>query len=109
MADDMRGRVERQLERETFETLRERKQSYQLSLRSVAGQAVLHDLAQFCRASESTFDPDPRVHALKEGRREVWLRIQEHLDLTPEELFAVKTRRTFNPQVLDDPTEDDNG
>ncbi len=46
---------------------------------------VLADLARFCRANESAFHPDQRVHAVLEGRREVWLRIRQHLDLTPDE------------------------
>lgn len=51
--------------------------------------AVLKDLAAFCRAHETTFHPDPRIHAILEGRREVWLRIQNHLQLTPEQLYAL--------------------
>lgn len=47
---------------------------------------VLDDLAKFCRANQSTFHPDARAHALMEGRREVYLRIQEHLKLTNEQL-----------------------
>lgn len=47
---------------------------------------VLDDLARFCRSQESTFHPDQRVHAVLEGRREVWLRIQAHLNLDLESL-----------------------
>ncbi len=50
---------------------------------------VLKDLAKFCRANDTTFHPDPRTHALLEGRREVWLRIQNHLNLTTEELYQL--------------------
>src|SRR5450631_704605 len=50
---------------------------------------VLKDLARFCRANDSTFHPDPRMHAVLEGRREVWLRIQEHLQLTPAQIYAL--------------------
>jgi len=49
--------------------------------------AVLKDLAKFCRAHDSTFDKDPRSHAILEGRREVYLRIQKYLKLTPDELW----------------------
>jgi hypothetical protein len=52
-------------------------------------QKVLIDLAVFCRANESTFHEDPRAHALAEGRREVWLRIRHHLDLSPEDLLKL--------------------
>jgi hypothetical protein len=48
---------------------------------------VLEDLSRFCRGKESTFHPDPRVHALQEGRREVLLRILDYLTLSPEELL----------------------
>lgn len=50
---------------------------------------VLKDLAQFCRAHRSTFHPDPRVHAMLEGRREVWLRIAQHLNLTEDEIYSL--------------------
>lgn len=50
---------------------------------------VLDDLAKFCRANKSTFHTDARAHALMEGRREVYLRIREHLDLTNEQLFIL--------------------
>lgn len=52
-------------------------------------QDVLMDLAKFCRAYESTFNPDPRVHAMLEGRREVWLRIQENLNLSVDEIYLL--------------------
>lgn len=54
-------------------------------------KVVLKDLAQFCRADRPTFDPDPRIHALLEGRREVWLRISNHLKLSSEQLWELLT------------------
>ncbi|MDE2020402.1 MAG: hypothetical protein KGJ13_08710 [Patescibacteria group bacterium] len=53
-----------------------------------AVETVLKDLAKFCRANRSCFAPDPRLHAVLEGRREVFLRIVEHLNLTPDQLFV---------------------
>lgn len=50
---------------------------------------VLRDLAEFCRANETTYNADPRIHAALEGRREVWLRIQKHLKLSDVELWEV--------------------
>lgn len=50
---------------------------------------VLKDLAKFCRADESTFHQDPRLHAVLEGRREVFLRIQNYLKLTPDQLWEI--------------------
>lgn len=53
------------------------------------GQDVLRDLARFCYAHKSTFYADERAHAVAEGRREVWLRVQNHLRLTDEQLWAL--------------------
>lgn len=52
-------------------------------------EEVLKDLARFCRAHETTFNSDPRAHALAEGRREVWLRIANHLNLSEDELWKL--------------------
>lgn len=71
--------------------IEQRKRAYALTFTGAHGDAVLEDLARFCRANESCFHPDQRVHAVMEGRREVWLRIRQHLDLTEAELFALFT------------------
>lgn len=49
--------------------------------------AVLVDLAKFCRANETTYMKDERLSAVLEGRREVWLRIQNYLNLSSDELL----------------------
>lgn len=54
-----------------------------------AARGVLAELHGFCRANASTFDPDPRTHALLEGRREVWLRICALIHLTDAELLRL--------------------
>ena len=54
-----------------------------------ASHAVLVDLARFCRAQESTFVADDRTMLMLEGRREVWLRIQNYLNLSSDELFEL--------------------
>jgi len=69
--------------------LSQRQRAYKLAFTGVAGDAVLQDLARFCRANQSCFHPDERVSALMEGRREVWLRIMEHLKLTEEQLANI--------------------
>jgi len=66
-----------------------RQHQYRLTFRSPPGEAVLRDLARFCRANESTFHEDARLHAVAEGRREVWLRIQNHLQLSPQDLWRL--------------------
>jgi hypothetical protein len=67
--------------------LRVRRMAYVKTFQGPLADEVLKDLAKFCRAHESTFNPDGRAHALMEGRREVWLRIQNHLQLTDEQLW----------------------
>ena len=67
-----------------FLTLRH--QAYVRTFNGPVAERVLADLARFCRASETAFHPDARVHAVLEGRREVWLRIQKYLRLTPEDI-----------------------
>ena len=53
------------------------------------GEFVLMDLAKFCRANESTYHDDPRKEGVLQGRREVFLRIQHHLRLNPEDLWKL--------------------
>lgn len=69
--------------------LARRRTAYVKTFISPMGEEVLRDLAKFCRAHQSTFHPDERAHAVAEGRREVWLRIQQHLRLTDDELWAL--------------------
>jgi hypothetical protein len=66
-----------------------RRHNYILTFRSAPGQEVLRDLAPFCYANSSTFKPNEREHVLAEGRREVWLRIANHLNMSPEELWRL--------------------
>ena len=66
-----------------------RRTAYVKTFLNPYGDVVLRDLARFCRANASTFHTDARAHAVAEGRREVWLRIQQHLRLTDDELWAL--------------------
>lgn len=72
--------------------LRHRGQAYRRLFQGVHSETVLADLAKFCRANVSTFNPDPRLEGILQGRREVWLRIAQHLNLTEEQL-----QQHFNP------------
>jgi hypothetical protein len=73
--------------------LGDRQRAYQLALKDAAGAAVLADLAVFCRADETCVVPGDRDRTyVLEGRREVYLRIQDHLRLTPEDLVEKYTR-----------------
>lgn len=73
--------------------LGERRYAYQRTFQGPLAEVVLKDLARFCRAHESTFHADPRAHAMAEGRREVWLRVQNHLRLSPERLWELYSGR----------------
>jgi hypothetical protein len=72
---------------EAFDKVRLLHRAYGIAFGQDVVKPVLDDLARFCRAKESTFKPDAREHAVLEGRREVWLRIQRHLEMTPIELL----------------------
>lgn len=65
--------------------------------KSIYVETVLFDLARFCRAHDSTFHSDQRIHAVLEGRREVWLRIMEYLQMTPDEIYELHKIREFIP------------
>ena len=49
-------------------------------------QVILADLREFCHADTPCWDEDARIHAAREGRREVWLRIKSHLNLSDEDI-----------------------
>lgn len=60
------------------------------NLESEAVKTVLEDLAKFCRANETCFNADPRIHAVLEGRREVFLRLMEQVKLTPDHYWEIR-------------------
>ena len=65
-----------------------RRQAYVRVFNGVYSDRVLRDLAGFCRANTSTFHTDPRLEGVLQGRREVWLRITAHLNMTDDELWS---------------------
>lgn len=69
-----------------------RSTAYKRTFSAPDAQIVLADLARYCRAHEPIFHTDPCVAAFLEGRRDVWLRIRSHLDLSEEELFRMSVR-----------------
>jgi len=62
--------------------------SHTFNLESPYVQTVLADLARFCRANKSCFHENERVQAHLEGRREVWLRLMEHINMTSDEFWV---------------------
>lgn len=78
---------------EALKFFSERKTAYQLAFGSAGGRAVLDDLGVFCRARETCVIPGDRDRTyVLEGRREVYLRIRDYLDLTPDQLVALNTK-----------------
>lgn len=59
---------------------------------------VLQDLAKFCRAHESTFHTDPRLAAMLDGRREVWLRISHHLRLSHDQIWDIYGNKSLTKE-----------
>lgn len=79
---------------QALEVLTDCKRAYQTTVGTKrAGEAVLADLAKFCRANENAAVPGDhdRTWALI-GRREVYLYIRDYLDLTPEQLVEKYTK-----------------
>lgn len=71
--------------------LRDRSYAYKkvFDLNDRSARLVLLDLARFCRAHETTFHKDERIHAALEGRKEVWMRIQEYMHLNADQLMEL--------------------
>lgn len=63
--------------------------AYRKTFSGPLAETVLKDLALFCRAHDSTFHDNERVAAKFDGRREVWLRIQEQLRLNDPQLWKL--------------------
>ena len=62
---------------------------------------VLHDLAKFCRAHESTFHTDQRVSDMLNGRREVFLRIAHNLNLSESQLWDLYGNKSIQSEPED--------
>lgn len=81
--------------------IRRRKGDYQTTFLHAHGQRVLMDMAHFARANETcvVLDADNKVDRdrtlVLEGRREMFLRIQQHLNLTSEELAMLYSGQQF--------------
>lgn len=83
---------------QTMEQIRNVRRDFRDTFLTAHGQRVMQDLVQACRGNKTCFHPDPRVHAMLEGRREILLYIQRNINLTPEELFKMYEGRAFNPE-----------
>lgn len=58
-------------------------------------QRVLAFLQEFCFANKTTAQPgiDDFERGVREGRRQVWLYIQRSINLSPEEQFALASKK----------------
>lgn len=78
-------------------TLQQRITAYRQTFRSPPGLTyVLPDIAEFCRAAEEIVPPgitDPFLIGQYVGRHSVWRRINDHLHLNEEELYALALGR----------------
>jgi len=82
-----------------FDFVKRRKHSYQMFKQMEEGKVFMRDLAKFCRANETCVVPgNPVMTNVLEGRREVWLRIQNHLGLATEELMALYAGPEINSE-----------
>lgn len=89
--------------RELLDFLRTRKRNYQLTFNSIHGQEVQRDLARYCRANETCVVVGDRDRSLiLEGRREVWLRIQQQLNLTPQQLATLASGGNYTDGAEND-------
>jgi hypothetical protein len=67
-----------------------RRRAYKAAFSGPEGRKVLADLRRFCRATTPTADiNNVQATYLLEGRREVWCRIQAHLQLTEEDVYTL--------------------
>jgi hypothetical protein len=76
--------------------LPDRVKAYNLTFRHPSGQIVLADLMTFCGTADEAPQTDSQfMQGRAAGRRDVALRVQEHLNLTHEELYAVLQGRSI--------------
>lgn len=85
------------------ENLKNRSLSYKncFDLSKLEARAVLTDLALFCRMFTTTREPNQKEDpAVLEGRRQVFLRIQEHLQFDQQQLYQLHPLRQMTPQPI---------
>lgn len=73
----------------TLTGLRETTKAYREVFSTAAGRRVLRDLARMCHAAGTTYHEDPREAARREGKRQVWLRIQSLINMDDTELLTL--------------------
>ena len=89
----------------TMVFLRDRSTAYKLAITSPAGQMMYGDLLKFSRYAQGPADPDQFQTWRLIGRQDMIRRIQQHVNLTDGQLFALFNGAGFQPPVTKD--EDD--
>lgn len=84
--------------RKVYDYIRSRRGDYQLTFprNSPSAQRVLQDLAKFCRANDTVYHEDQRLTDVLIGRQEVFRRIQNHLNLSSEDLYRLATGKQLD-------------
>lgn len=94
-------------EQSQLEAQRKRSRNYQAAFAHPIAQEMLQDLAVYCRGGVSAV---PETEAEKVdvyrtmiilGRQQVWLRIMNHLNLQPSQMYAIFSRRAFQAETDD--------
>jgi len=70
-----------------FKLLRRKQTDYRLALGDESGKVVLADLRTFCNPTRTNFSTDPLEMARMEGRREVFLRIANFMNVDFDEYY----------------------
>jgi len=60
---------------------------------NAAAEIVLRDLARICYANKTTAMPTDRAAAVAEGRRQVWLHIQQCMRLSDDQIQQLTQER----------------
>jgi len=66
------------------------KNAYRSLKETRAGLVILRDLAKTCNAASTTFDKDPHKQSFNAGKRQVWLRIQNMINVPDDELWKME-------------------
>ena len=71
-----------------------------------ASRLVLADIAHLCQVKDTSVVPgDPQATAFNEGKRAVWLHIQDMLDIAPDDFSDLSI--DILPDLLKEPRHDD--
>ena len=86
--------------------LRDRSTAYKLAITSPAGQMMYGDLLKFSRYAQGPADPDQFQTWRLIGRQDMIRRIQQHVNLTDTQLFALYNGSGFQPPTAPKDDED---